>query len=247
MLDIKRLERRWLKYKIKKFLPYAVGVIAILILGITTFFWTYPEDSKNAPKVVTLPQKLPAEPVVQPIETTVLEPSMEFVQSFQGTPPPQKAQAVAAYSPKPVQRQVYSKPVVETFNVPEYTPPQPKVLTPAPKVSTNANGISINRDESKLDIDELQSRFKENSNANLGLFIARYHYEHGNYSEAYNYALKTNTLNNRIDESWILFAKSLVKLNRIDQAKKTLQLYISQSNSDNAKGLLESIDNGSFK
>ena len=116
------------------------------------------------------------------------------------------------------------------------------------KSNNHEGSLSINRNnESKLDINDLQRRFKETSNANLGLFIARYYYDHGNYDEAYNYALKTNNLNNRIDESWILFSKSLVKLGRTDQAKKTLQLYISQSNSEAARALLDTIERGNFK
>ena len=105
----------------------------------------------------------------------------------------------------------------------------------------------MKRDSSTFDISEIENRFKENSNPHLGLYIARYHYDHGNYNEAYNYALKTNAINNNIEESWLIFAKSLVKLGKSDQAKKTLQFYISQSNSENAKNLLNSIEQGNIK
>jgi two-component SAPR family response regulator len=115
------------------------------------------------------------------------------------------------------------------------------------KTQSSNGSLSINRNESKINIEDLKLRFKETSNANLGLFIARYYYDHGDYNEAYNYALKTNTMNSRIDESWIIFSKSLVKLGKTDQAKKTLQLYLSQSNSESAKALLDSIERGSFK
>jgi tetratricopeptide (TPR) repeat protein len=126
----------------------------------------------------------------------------------------------------------------QILNVPEYTPPQ----TPsASKTIHSDKTFSINRNESKLDIEELQRRFKETSNANLGLFIARYYYDLGNYDESYNYALKTNNVNNKIDESWIIFSKSLVKLGKTDQAKKTLKLYIAQSDSEAARGLLDTI------
>jgi len=106
---------------------------------------------------------------------------------------------------------------------------------------------TINRDTVTFDIHEIEDRFQNNSNPHLGLYIARYHYDHGNYSEAYNYALKTNAINNTIEESWLIFAKSMVKLGKSDQAKKTLQLYISQSNSDSARSLLESLEKGESK
>lgn len=106
------------------------------------------------------------------------------------------------------------------------------------KTSTNV----VKREESPLNINELQERFQTSPNPSLGVFIARYHYDHANYTDAYNYALKTNAINNKIEDSWLIFAKSLVKLGKTDQAKKTLQLYISQSNSTTAKSLLDSLD-----
>lgn len=128
-------------------------------------------------------------------------------------------------------------------------PPQTVGSSPKPAVAgaQGERGLLINRNENKTDIEELQNRFKETSNANLGLYIAKYHYDRGNYAEAYNYALKTNAINSRIEESWLLFSKALVKLGRTEQAKKTLQLYVQQSDSDAAKALLNSIEKGAFK
>ncbi|MFZ2889639.1 tetratricopeptide repeat protein, partial [Sulfuricurvum sp.] len=134
-----------------------------------------------------------------------------------------------------------------TLTSPEYMPKQQLIPPPQSKLIPRDASFSINRAESKFNINDLQQRFKETSNANLGLFIARYYYDRGEYSEAYNYALKTNSINNKVDESWIIFSKSLVKLGRVDQAKKTLQLYISQSNSEAAHNLLDSIEKGNFK
>jgi len=262
MLDIKRLERRWLKYKIKSFLPYFITLFAVLsvLIGISLWFNTEKPADHNrtdTQKTIVSPTAEPLPPVAMSDHNkTVLEPSMEFVQAFQNqsvtSEPETKLPPVALPAPavnKPV-RPIPAPP--KTLHMPEYTPPPeaPAGLRAVPTVSrtvTNDKSLSINRNESKLDIEDLQRRFKETSNANLGLFIARYYYDHGDYNEAYNYALKTNNVNNRIDESWILFSKSLVKLGKTDQAKKTLQLYISQSNSDAARGLLDAIEKGNFK
>jgi hypothetical protein len=50
-----------------------------------------------------------------------------------------------------------------------------------------------------------------------------------------------------MDDSWLIFAKSLVKLGKEEQAKKTLQLYISNSNSQNAKNYLDSLNKETSK
>lgn len=249
MLDIKNLERRWLKYKIKTLLPYFVVLLLLFSLIAAASLWFNSDTSadqrivKNEKAAVSKTTAPPTLPLLEE-NATVLEPSMEFVQSFQ-----QRSalnETTAASSPlinKPI-RQLPTAPQI--LNVPEYALP-PAQTPSASKTIHSDKTFSINRNESKLDIEELQRRFKETSNANLGLFIARYYYDLGNYDESYNYALKTNNINNKMDESWIIFSKSLVKLGKTDQAKKTLKLYLSQSDSEAARGLLDAIERGNFK
>lgn len=255
MLDIKNLERRWLKYKLKSFLPYIAMVLLSVSLIVGTSLWIRSDKTEEKPiikqKKILLSTDT-SKPSISVAENniTLIEPSMEFVQSFQNTQltPERSIQEThpATIENKSVRPSTkISIPIPKTITMPEYSPPP---ATTSTLLKTNSNkSLSINRDESKLDIMTLERRFKETSNANLGLFIARYYYDRGDYNEAYNYALKTNNINDRIDEGWIIFSKSLVKLGRVDQAKKTLQVYISQSNSDNAKSLLDTIENGNFK
>ncbi|MFY9143592.1 tetratricopeptide repeat protein [Sulfuricurvum sp.] len=258
MLDIKNLERRWLKYKIKSLSPYIlIFFLSLSLLSGVSLWLTDNKPSHQNSLIAKNPVPSPQTAEVPPIPNvdeniTVLEPSMDFVQSFQNIPAPTEMAAVSQPTTvlikQPVQQQqpIQQQPAApKTLIMPEYKPSP--AVAPVSKTVINDKALSINRNESKLEIDDLLSRFKETSNANLGLFIARYYYEHGNFNESYNYALKTNNINNRIDESWILFAKSLMKLGKTDQAKKTLQLYISQSNSENARSLLDSIEKGNFK
>ena len=123
----------------------------------------------------------------------------------------------------------------------------PSVPTSPPPSIVKTKIPTMKRDSGTFEISEIEDRFRENSNPHLGLYIARYYYERGKYNEAYNYALKTNAINNNMEESWLIFAKSLVKLGKSEQAKKTLQFYISQSNSESAKNLLNSIEQGNVK
>lgn len=256
MLDIHHLERRWLKYKIKSYLPYgAIFFLLLFAIIATALLWpkhTYVSKpsqlvSQNSnPDTETLHQTQVSLPNTN---ATILEPSMEFVRTFDESShpitPSSSPETVKITKPdsKATAKQPPLPPIPKTLSFLDQQPSQAKVQPPA----TSNMTLTINRNESALDITELEQRFKETSNANLGLFIARYYYEHGNYSESYNYSLKTNAVNSRIDESWIIFSKSLVKLGKIDQAKKTLRFYISQSGSDTAKGLLDMIERGNFK
>jgi hypothetical protein len=235
VLDIRNLEHRWIKYKIKSYAPHIVSAIIVTIMVLLLpFIWSDSKENKSISEATSLisstPKATSAAKQLNEETSTVLEPSMDFVQSFQPSTP--ITQTVSTVPPK------IEKPSLTT-------------IAPAPTLETVSSkgtpSFALNRNESKIDIENIERRFKETSNPNLGLFIARYHYDHGNYNEAYNFSLKTNTLNSKMDESWIIFAKSLIKLGKTEQAKKTLQVYISEFNSESARSLLESIEQGSFK
>ncbi|HEX5670138.1 MAG TPA: CDC27 family protein [Sulfuricurvum sp.] len=246
MLDISKLERRWLKYKLKSILPYTLsGIVLItMIISIPFIF------SKTAVKMPLSSEKKGTlhtnSPVIEKStgsnSAMILEPSMQFMQTMEIPLSQNELQPATAAEPhkssaitdqktvpsslKPIAVAEVSKPSIPPVHTVQTAPAKEKIS-------------SVKKGDAAFNIHEIEERFKNNSNANLGLYIAHYHYEHGNYPEAYNYALKTNAINNTLDENWLIFAKSLVKLGKKEQAKKTLQLYISNSNSDSAKSYLD--------
>lgn len=263
MLDVKRLERRWLKYKLSRYLPWISSILLTLmiIIGISVFWNDSHTDQSDInatiPTIDTIPEKVTPSPLIPSNqETTFVDPSMNVGESLsmasEPTPvtvasvPVTPIQPQKLLPPKVVQPVTPIKPVITekpVVVVPSIQPePQPIIKSSKPDLP-----LSINRNESKLDITELEDRFKGSSNPNLGLFIARYHYEHGNYNNSLNYAYKTNEINSKIEESWIIFAKSLVKLGKTEQAKQTLKIYTDQSRSEAAKMLLNSIESGTFQ
>ena len=243
MLDIAKLERRWLKYKIKSMLPYGLVVTAVIILGFTLPL-ILSHNASTAPQESLKKSNLKSKATVATQASNddngmILEPSMQFLQSI-NVPSPSIDSVTAVPMSTTPSKHLAPQPQIETAALPPIAKPlQPPVQ--------KGKLTSIKRDDAAFDIHELEERFKNNSNPNLGLYIARYHYDHGNYTESYNYALKTNALNSTMDESWLIFAKSLVKLGKEDQAKKTLQLYISNSNSQSAKNYLDTLSKESSK
>ena len=77
--------------------------------------------------------------------------------------------------------------------------------------------------------------------------MARHFYEAGDYERAYNYALQTNRIDSRSEESWMIFAKSQYKLGQRKAALKTLQAYTAQSGSAKAQHLFDAMKSGTFK
>lgn len=253
MLDVRSLERRWIKYKIKRYFPYIAGVLLIITMLITLpMIWLDTENVSEIKKTPSLSihtsNQTSTLADANKEQSTVLEPSMDFVKTFETVIP---KPAIPSTPNPPITKSIpQSVPATKVLNVPDSSTIKPPLKAPPPSatVAPGDKQVTLNHNnESKLDIESVERRFKETSNPNLGLFIARYYYDHGNYADAYNFALKTNGINNKIDESWIIFSKSLMKLGKVEQAKKTLQLYIGESNSDSARALLDSIERGTFK
>lgn len=254
MIDIHDLEKRWLRYKIKSFIPHTVITLSIIIIAVVASFTlnssepmpTTPKakNVKTAPvvhskAVVQTPKQPKPKPVVKP--TTVqstsmkLKPSLGFMKEMQQTTLPyytetipqtvQTVQVAQAKKTKPIKEQEPSKVIEEETN----------------------RQLIIQKRDARHDINDVIKRFKASQNPALSLFIAKQYYDLGKYKKAYNYALITNKINSEIEDSWLVFAKSLVKLGEKKMAIKTLQKYIQNSDSQNAQILLEDIKSGKFQ
>ncbi|MEJ2469241.1 MAG: hypothetical protein P8Y51_09345, partial [Campylobacterales bacterium] len=107
--------------------------------------------------------------------------------------------------------------------------------------------MMIQRENDMKDIQDVIARFKKNKNPVLSLFVAKRYYQIGNFQQAYNYALITNELDSGIEDSWLIFAKSLYKLDQKDMAIKTLKTYVQDSSSVKAKITLDQMEKGTFE
>jgi len=121
-----------------------------------------------------------------------------------------------------------------------------KTVTLKAKIKSNNNQIHIQKQTTDDDINIILKRFSTNKSPELSLFLAKKYYKQENYKQAYKYAFITNELDSKIEDSWIIFIKSMIKLDRKDKAIKTLKKYISHSNSTKAKKLFNDIYLGKF-
>ena len=293
MLNTRELEKRWLHYKIKSYIPHAVITASLLIIGTVILILLSAQEKKETPSIADINQTKERTKVVQKqktvqvqtlpkaelqteeIQKTVLQeqntintitqtpivnqttkltltPSMGFMKHIQNEEQ-QPYYKSLHQSPAPTKEKVLKKrnKITQTQNKVEeeyidiqQSKPKTIIKTQEPE---KRKIITIERRDSQKDIKEIISRFKKNNNPALSLFVAKKYYELGNYEQAYNYALITNGINNDIEESWLIFAKSLVKLHKRDMAIKTLAEYIKYSHSGNARILLDDIRSGKFK
>lgn len=90
----------------------------------------------------------------------------------------------------------------------------------------------------------IKSKFSKSNNPRDALLLAKLYYKKNNFKEAEKWALSANKLNNSLEESWFLFAKSKVKLGKKHEALKILVSYYKKSNSTKAKALIMQIKMG---
>jgi len=248
MLDIKDLENRWKKYNSRRKRPLIfLSIFTILIGGgffaVQNHFINVdnyvPKSIQN--KVSTLLEKDNSSQKVETTKTTI-----DIVQSSKvkkgtylvnskisrldtGSEPSsvvhkEKTQSTAIDDSPIDPDEVFvdsdiAKPIIEKKNV--------RIIKVA---NTNA-------------YKDVEMRFKRSHNINDAVFLANMYYKKKNYKKAIYWAMQTNKLDNNIEESWLIFAKSKVKIGHKNEAIRILREYIKRSNSYEAKKLLKSIIN----
>lgn len=271
MLNVRDLEARHRKYKLKSYIPYIVAFSGLTIITISALVLTQKNQNSDDTTYIAVVEKKPTikestraeikdtsivekktvsvkdiqnRPIVALKEDTVktklsLAPSMGFMKKIESN-------TIANYEAEKTNIRTDSTKVekkVKNINKPVIK----KTIKAIEPVKIERKVINIDRKKDNQDIQHVIKRFKNNNSPALSLFIAKKYYKIGEYHKAYNYALITNEINNDIEDSWIIFAKSLIKLKEKDMAIKTLKKYISSSHSSQAKILLDEILSGKFR
>ncbi len=85
----------------------------------------------------------------------------------------------------------------------------------------------------------MKERFAKSKNPKVALSIAKVYFRAGNYEKSKEWALKANSIDNRLEESWLLFAESKQMLGERSEALKILITYYKRTKSKRAKELIQ--------
>ena len=245
MLNIIELEKQWRRYKIRYYIPHFTIFMSLLIIAILSFFLLTSDTTKTIPAINEVSIPLLKNEVLAVKETIAkkdkqkpsseaplkLQPSLSFLENMHIT------SRTYVKSPKVTHPKVIPVKVVQKPKAVKTVVAQQKIIS----------RISIKRKDTAQELQSIIKRFKQSNNPGLSLFIAKKYYTQKNYQQAYNYALITNKLNSKIEESWIVFCKSLVKLGKKQFAIKVLQDYTQDTQSSTANILLSDIKSGKFR
>ena len=93
-------------------------------------------------------------------------------------------------------------------------------------------------------IETMKEKYEHSHRSRDALLLAKAFYKKSSYKEAEKWALKANKLNSKLDESWLLFAKSKAKMGKEQEAINILAKYYKKSKSAKAKRLIGQIKTG---
>ena len=92
----------------------------------------------------------------------------------------------------------------------------------------------------------LREQFLKTNNPTIALELARLNFRNNNFKEAIKWSLAANDIDNSLEESWIIFAKSKYKLKQSDDAVKALREYNKNLNKASINELINKIKSGTL-
>jgi len=218
MYDVDKIEKEWYRYRRKKIFK-AVGITTV-VLSIISFVILSPNlgisfGDSNSTVIATNITK--AKIIDEPKRVNRLETQVPSLEPKANIENRKVGQMVFQSSEDSIKK-------------------EPRKRKKLHIEVTSRDGKSIAKD--------IESRFKFAKDKDDALFLAKYYYDKNMYSKSEIWALEANKIDNNMDNSWIIFAKSLAKQGKRAESLKVLQSYYDKSSSINAKKLMDKIRRG---
>jgi len=216
MYDIKLLEEEWRQYNRKKQMPIYIGIGFLLLLCVIMFYLLTREKKIDIVANTKLETK---QKINKENKSKNVERVKKTVTLNNNT---QKA---------PIDIVVNNIPVLEDSS------------TDNSVIEKVHKKVHLRIVESS-DVDaykDVEKRFYVSRNEDDALFLAKTYYRKKQYKKASYWALQTNKLNATIDDSWIIFAQSKLKLGHKNEAENILLKYIKRTDSEKVKNVLYDI------
>lgn len=245
MYDVEGLEKEWKRYKAKRRIPWVVSAVLIvlvilLIVFREDFLAILPiyskDDNRSMKQEVVIAQKSKA---LKPYVPTMM-PKSESNQSTQEIVPEKSSEEINESAEK---KEAPSMSIevseLEAEPVKEHKRKYLKI-----EVTDRYPAKKPSKKKKKRTIESIEENFSKSRRYQDSLYLARAYYKKGNYTQAQKWALVTNDINSKLEESWLIFAKAKVKLGKLSEAQQVLTAYIAKTHSSKAKALLRKIKKG---
>ena len=251
MYDVEGLEKEWKRYKNKQRIPWAVAFMVLVLLvmymlfrsDFSTLFSGQP-DNNTSKKAEETPE--PKKHTKLQAYVPTLLPGEESNQSLQDVDHAEKKEVSEQNSTKEESRPPISIEVSEPKEVPpeKHRKKYIKIELTDMYPDSQKEQKASNTKKGKLSIKRVEKNFSKSRSYRDSLYLAQAYYRTGDYAKAQMWALITNDLNSKLEESWLIFAKSKAKMGQRKDAEQVLGSYIKKTNSPKARALLVKIKKG---
>jgi len=255
MVNTRQLEKKWYKYKAKK-IVIILFYLFLLLLLLGGGYYAYiqyikkPSEQVNNKDVLTkieltdqINKETPEElEVVERKDEVSLDPVIPIVDIEKEERKKSKIVSVKKTSVKKTHITSHKKSTSTRVKAKHSAYLTDKELATINESLDSKKIKKINMTTTSVNyIETIKKKFIKTKKPREAMLLAKAYYAKKEYSKSEEWALRANRLNNKLDESWLLFAKSKVKLGKRDEALQILVSYYKKSHSSKAKALIEKI------
>jgi len=245
MYDMKSLEEEWKLYQKKKKKPWfillGIGAFLTVILvwqykhiNFSNFAYFFEKD-----KTMIASKELKDIMLSTQIDTLQIYKKKPIVET---KPVTKDMVAKGSIDSMPILPVVNDIPIIDdktSDNIGKIVVSEkPKVKKVNPEVSRKKMHLDIIKTSTVSAYKDVEKRFYQSYDTDDSLFLAKSYYRKGEYKKAEFWSLQTNKINSNIEDSWLIFVKSKVKLGHKNEAIRILTSYAQKSNSSAAWNLL---------
>ncbi len=210
---------------------------------------TTPQTQKTAVEQTVVPitpiksTKTPlAEKPESKQSTVMLTPETDFLNAFEtGTPTSHSSTRIHSKSVSPVREEVITtesaKPLAKKTTENESIQKESSLRSDSGKST-----LMVETKTSNNTLKYLIERFNEKRDPKLAAYIAQSYYKKKDYNEAVKWSIMANSLDPSDEGSWLLYAKSKVRLGKKQDAIQALKTYLNQYSSPKVKAYLHNLE-----
>jgi len=225
MYNVDKLERQWIGYRRKKMILPAVAVVFVIAaVSVALYMGTVKKVSDQNEAKIAMEEK----------HTTLSDNTQETPGKTLGKLDILATGVPSLSTTKKRERPRAGQIIFQDTNEGTHTQIKKKKNLLIQVTERGGKDIAV----------DIENRFEFAQDKSDSLFLAKYYYDKMEYTKAAKWALETNKLDNVIEESWLIFAKSLAKQGKRIESLKVLRAFLEQGKSVKARALMDKIRRG---
>ena len=255
MYDVEGLEKEWKRYRRKRQIPFVVTAVLLLIALLYLLFRSDLQDlfpkrqaeqnqSNGSETVLVKAKKRGLKPYVPSIAA-----EKEDRLSAKAVPtatPDDRNRTSESGKPAPVPSMSIEVSEADAAESKAQKRKHMKIILTDRYPQKDTGHTAVKKKSPALSIRRVKKSFATSRSYKDSLYLANAYYRKGNYAEAEKWALITNDLNSKVEESWLIFAKAKARSGDRREALRILSSYVEKTNSSRAKRVLQRIRRGSI-